>query len=844
MDVLRVRGLAFLIAFAVSIAAGFRLHADVIVLKDGKVIEGTVQDKADAYEVVTKYGTLTIRKEEVARVVRDAAALKAEAETLRGVAASLAEEAQKGGVSAEERGRKLSAAEEALRKALALYQDARSVSSADAATAMDLVMADLNRELARIREKRGAEAPPTPTVLDVPPPPPTLHPAVQPARPQPLKAPPLALLKPGLQAEFFKGRDFQVRAASRVDPNIHFDWNLGPAWSGGPVDNFSARWTGYLNVTKPARYTFEVFVDDGAELLIDGMMIVSSWRSQAAAKYAGTVPLDRGLHHFELSYFEDTSTAKLQLSWKEEISPFQVIEPRYFFHVPAGVALPMAAALGPQPPTLPGRPAGSLPPASLGLASLAPGLQAEYFTGRDLTARAVSRIDPNIDFDWQTGAAWAGGPADNFSARWTGYLYVPRSGRYTFEAFVDDGVELSIDGAKIISSWRSQAPAKYTGTSTLQEGYHRFEMIYFEDTSTAMIRLSWKEGDGAFQIISPRYYYHSPSGAVPPRGAVLDASRGLPAERPAGPLPSREARGPEPAAEAQKAAETLIRQTFKSDYAKRAPNDQKALARRLLRAAEETTNDPAARYVLLREGRDLAAAAGDPDTALAAVDWLAAGYAVNAHTLKAAVVEAASRSARTPESAAALARGALAAAEEAVAADAFEDAAALAQRAAAIAPLARDPVLLEFAQARAREIADFRGEFARVRDAVKKLAESPDDPDANQAVGRFRCVVKRAWEDGLPLLARGSDPALKEAAAKDLGNPADAPACMEAGDRWWALAEKEAGSSVKNALRARAGYWYAKALPNLAGLSRLKVQDRLNKISEATTRPPLPKPRS
>jgi hypothetical protein len=100
------------IVFLVSVTSTVPLLADVIMLKDGKAIEGTVQDKADVYEVATKFGALTIRKEEVARIIKDAAALTAEAGVLRSVAASLAEEALKGGVAAEDRDRKLSAAEE------------------------------------------------------------------------------------------------------------------------------------------------------------------------------------------------------------------------------------------------------------------------------------------------------------------------------------------------------------------------------------------------------------------------------------------------------------------------------------------------------------------------------------------------------------------------------------------------------------------------------------------------------------------------------------------------------------------------------------------------------------
>ncbi len=42
----------------------------------------------------------------------------------------------------------------------------------------------------------------------------------------------------------------------------------------------------------------------------------------------------------------------------------------------------------------------------------------------------------------------------------------------------------------------------------------------------------------------------------------------------------------------------------------------------------------------------------------------------------------------------------------------------------------------------------------------EKLKESPDDPAANLAVGSYLCFNKDQWERGLPMLAKGSDPAL------------------------------------------------------------------------------------
>jgi hypothetical protein len=89
--------------------------------------------------------------------------------------------------------------------------------------------------------------------------------------------------------------------------------------------------------------------------------------------------------------------------------------------------------------------------------------------------------------------------------------------------------------------------------------------------------------------------------------------------------------------------------------------------------------------------------------------------------------------------------------------------------------------------------------------------------------------MKGDWARGLPLLAKGSDPALKALAQKDLLNPADAAAQMAVGDGWWDLSEKEA-SAAKDNLKDHACRWYAKAAERLTGLNRTKIERRLNEV--------------
>lgn len=79
------------------------------------------------------------------------------------------------------------------------------------------------------------------------------------------------------------------------------------------------------------------------------------------------------------------------------------------------------------------------------------------------------------------------------------------------------------------------------------------------------------------------------------------------------------------------------------------------------------------------------------------------------------------------------------------------------------------------------------------------------------------------------MLALGSDAKLKDLASKDLAEPSAAADQVEIGDGWWELAENENRIS-KAELQKRAGYWYQIALPNLTGLTKVRVEKRLGDV--------------
>jgi len=284
---------------------------------------------------------------------------------------------------------------------------------------------------------------------------------------------------------------------------------------------------------------------------------------------------------------------------------------------------------------------------------------------------------------------------------------------------------------------------------------------------------------------------------------------------------------PEPDATLQKDKLKLVRDLFKDEYAKRAPADQIALAKKLLAKGLETEDDAPARFILLREARDLASAAGDVDAGLQAVDALAKTFAVDGLAMKMAVLAKSSAVAREPEAARAVARGYLAAAAEAVRADDYDTASTAASKAEAAAKPGQEPALIARAQELARDVGSIKSEFQK----VKPWLEKPGTGDA-EAAGRFLCFVRGDWDAGLTALAGGKPP-LKGLAEKDLAKPTEPEKRAEVADGWWDIAQKEKSPWRKARIAGRAQYWYELALAGSGGLTKVKVEKRLGEIEDA-----------
>jgi hypothetical protein len=302
------------------------------------------------------------------------------------------------------------------------------------------------------------------------------------------------------------------------------------------------------------------------------------------------------------------------------------------------------------------------------------------------------------------------------------------------------------------------------------------------------------------------------------------------AEEPQVPKPvaaeEKDARQPLPSPAALAEAEKKIKDVYREEYQKRAAADRIELARKLMKVAQETKNEPLTFYVAMRDARDLAAAAGDIETALTAVDVLAWTFAVDAVELKTAAVLAAARNVATPDAAENAFSAALNLLDRLAADAQYEQAVKLLAPLDDLARRANNAEAAKTAQARAKAIRAEQAEWAKAKPHFDKLKATPDDADAALAAAKYLVNAKSDWERALPLLAKCPQTALKAAAAKELAQPDDAAGRADLGDAWWALSEKESGP-FKNALQKHAADWYGQAVGELSGLRKLQTEKRI-----------------
>ena len=270
---------------------------------------------------------------------------------------------------------------------------------------------------------------PTPTATPIPPTPTSVQPTPT--------AKPVQITD--WRGEYYNGVNLAGTPKVRNDKRISFNWGYGSPIRGISADGFSARWTRRLDF-EARTYRFNVSVDDGVRLWVDGQLIIDQWNDGSLRTYSAERTMTAGKHDVRVEMYERSGQATMTF-WREKVESY-------------------------------------------------PDWRGEYFGNTTLSGSpSLIRNDKGIDFNWGAGAPAPSLPSDNFSVRWTRQLHFP-AGAYRFFVEQDDGARLWVDGVLVINQWRDGV-GSYTGDIYLAEGAHTVRMEVYEHTGNALARMWW-----------------------------------------------------------------------------------------------------------------------------------------------------------------------------------------------------------------------------------------------------------------------------------------------------------------------------------------------------------------
>ena len=101
----------------------------------------------------------------------------------------------------------------------------------------------------------------------------------------------------GIKGEYFNNLTLAgTPALTRVEPGVDYNWGGDAPGPGVLAPEFSARWTGMINVPYTETYTFYINVQEGVRLWVNDQLIVNNWMAHhMTIEYQAKVDLEVGM---------------------------------------------------------------------------------------------------------------------------------------------------------------------------------------------------------------------------------------------------------------------------------------------------------------------------------------------------------------------------------------------------------------------------------------------------------------------------------------------------------------------------------------------------------------------
>lgn len=256
--------------------------------------------------------------------------------------------------------------------------------------------------------------------------------------------------------------------------------------------------------------------------------------------------------------------------------------------------------------------------------------------------------------------------------------------------------------------------------------------------------------------------------------------------------------------------------------------NRSALYDKILDEADLIEDDLSTQYALLDAAYNTAISLRDYGQAEVMLNKIIDGFDIDAIKERADLLKKAKAAAGTSFQKSKVGQSALELAREAIEQRRFIEAKAMADLAFLLGKQAGNSTLRQDAGRVQFEAKNKSPIWKAVEEQLPKLEKDPDDPVANYVYGRYLVVLEGGFEKGLPMLAKGTNKQIKDAAQLDLENPTDTRQQMAVGEAWFQIAQKEL--KFPHNYYARSFAWFSEAAPELSGSDSTHVQYRLRII--------------
>lgn len=97
---------------------------------------------------------------------------------------------------------------------------------------------------------------------------------------------------------------------------------------------------------------------------------------------------------------------------------------------------------------------------------------------------------------------------DHFAFVFSGYIKIPKTAYYKFYTYSDDGSVLKIDNNTIVDNDGGHGARRREGVVALEKGFHKIELLYFEDYMGQKLRVGFSSIEIPEQELTKKYLYY------------------------------------------------------------------------------------------------------------------------------------------------------------------------------------------------------------------------------------------------------------------------------------------------------------------------------------------------